>query len=732
MSRLVVLSLGQGNLGDGFAAVTAEIGEADNPYRMKFTASLPAAPKIPELYRNWQLLYSAFNQRLSCRHYIEIDDKFEIEEAYITNISQVDLTNLSQMLSKRINTWLNSVKFRKIDQQLRTQLKPSSEIRFIIETDDNLLRRLPWHLWNFFEDYPRAEVALSPAEYQNRNKILLDNPKAQVKILAIFGNSKEIDISWDRKFLEKLSTQAEIKFLVEPNLGDLNDQLWQQGWDIVFFAGHSCSKDKGRLQINQRDKITLEQLKYALKQAISSGLKLAIFNSCDGLGLAQQLQDLQIPQVIVMREPVPDVVAQEFLKYFLAEFSSGKSLYTAVRFARERLQGLEKEYPCATWLPVILQNPAEPPMFWLQENVGSSAAPKITPPRQNPVDFSVNANQDISPRFPSGSVPLDSPFYIENSAIATQINTEISKQGALIRIKAPREMGKTSLLLRVMDYADRMGYRTVTLNLEQIDQAILSDLKRFLRWLCANVSRQLQLSPKLDEYWDEDIGSKVSCSHYLGSYVLEQIDSPVVLALDEVNLIFEHPEVAKEILPLLRSWYEDAKRRPIWQKLRLIVVHSTEIYVPLQLHQSPFNVGLPIQLTGFSLDQVQQLAQRYGINWTDDEEARLLMDMVGGHPGLVHLALYHLHRRELTLAQLLETAPTSSGIYSHYLQRHWATLLEQPELAIALHKVMNATEPVPLEPIQAYKLSSMGLIKLQHNQATPSCQLYRQYFENQQ
>ena len=56
------------------------------------------------------------------------------------------------------------------------------------------------------------------------------------------------------------------------------------------------------------------------------------------------------------------------------------------------------------------------------------------------------------------------------------------------------------------------------------------------------------------------------------------------------------------------------------------------------------------------------------------------------------------------------------------------SLLEQPELAAALRAVMNATEPVPLEPIIAYKLSSMGLIKLYNNQATISCQLYRQYF----
>ena len=212
-------------------------------------------------------------------------------------------------------------------------------------------------------------MALSSSEYQQTNKLPINTRKDRINILAIFGSSQGIDISQDRIFLKKLPTQAELEFLVEPKLGNLNDQLWEKCWDILFFAGHSSSKQKGVLQINQTDTITLDQLKYALKQAISRGLKLAIFNSCDGLGLATQLQDLQIPQVIVMREPVPDVVAQEFLKYFLTEFSHGNSLYAAVRSARERLQGLEGEYPCATWLPVICQNPAEPPMIWSQEGV---------------------------------------------------------------------------------------------------------------------------------------------------------------------------------------------------------------------------------------------------------------------------------------------------------------------------------------------------------------------------
>jgi hypothetical protein len=257
----------------------------------------------------------------------------------------------------------------------------------------------------------------------------------------------------------------------------------------------------------------------------------------------------------------------------------------------------------------------------------------------------------------------------------------------------------------------------------------LSDLNQFLRWLCANVARQLKLEPRLEEYWDEDLGSKISCTSYFQDYLLESIATPLVLALDEVSQVFEHPQVAKDFLPLLRSWYEEAKTLPIWQKLRLIVVHSTEIYVPLELNQSPFNVGLPIQLNTFSQEEVQQLAQRYGLDWSDGEETRQLMDMVGGHPALVQIALYHLSRGEVTLAELLETAPTATGVYNHHLQRHWVILQEQPELVYALQTVLSSTEPFTIELITAYKLSSMGLVKLNGNRANLSCQLYRRSFE---
>ncbi|GAX43830.1 hypothetical protein NIES4075_48450 [Tolypothrix sp. NIES-4075] len=486
MSRLVVLSLGQGNLEDGFPAVTVQLGEQNNFYGMKFTASLPAAPEIAVLYRNWRSLYSFFYQRIGLRVHLEaeVDDDFEIEEAYVTNVSEVDLHDLCEQLGKSINAWLNSTQFHKIDQQLRTQLEPSAEIRFIIETNDNQLRHLPWHLWNFFTDYPRAEVALSAAEYQQPN-IITANSSEEIKILAIFGDSRGIEISQDRTFLEELSHQAEIEFLVEPSLNDLNDRLWKQSWDILFFAGHSYTKEKGWLQLNQTDSLTLDQLKYALTKAIARGLKLAIFNSCDGLGLAQQLQSLQIPQVIVMREPVPDVVAQKFLKYFLTEFSSGQSLYAAVRYARERLQGLEKEYPCATWLPVICQNPAVAPMIWSQ-----SAKTIISTQKQYKATKSDKIRLQHSLSTLLIASVLVGTLVIGVRYLGMLQPWELQSYDHLMQLRSPDEKPDSRLLIVTIDEAD-IQY--------QIQR------KMNLRWSLSDQAFN-QLLQKLDSYQPKAIG----------------------------------------------------------------------------------------------------------------------------------------------------------------------------------------------------------------------------------
>ena len=352
--KFVVLTIGEGDFASGFP-VTALIRTDEHPLPMTFTSKLPSEPHIPQLYQQWQQLYRS--QKWFGR--ITFDEKDAV-----TNFSEQELDYYAHKLEECLNNWLNSQAFRTIERDLRSKLLPTEEVPVIIQTKDMQMQQIPWHLWDFFEHYQKAEVALS---LTGNRKEKTASPRNQIRILTILGNSAGIDVEADKQVLENL-LHAETVFLVEPSRQELHKFLWdEQGWDILCYSGHSFSQadgSTGAMLLNQTDSLSIKELKYSLTKAIERGLQLAIFNSCDGLGLARELADLHIPLQVVMREPVPDKVAQEFLKYFLTAFSSGKSLYSAVREARERLESLEDEFPYATWLPVIFQNSAEVGMSW--------------------------------------------------------------------------------------------------------------------------------------------------------------------------------------------------------------------------------------------------------------------------------------------------------------------------------------------------------------------------------
>ncbi|MBE9046467.1 AAA-like domain-containing protein [Pleurocapsales cyanobacterium LEGE 10410] len=335
---------------------------------------------------------------------------------------------------------------------------------------------------------------------------------------------------------------------------------------------------------------------------------------------------------------------------------------------------------------------------------------------------------------PNTPVPLNSALYVQRPPTEYQAYEEIIKPGALIKIKAPRKMGKTSLVMRILAQAKSRGYHTVRLNLLQAEDSILSNLERLLRWFCANITLQLGIESLLNDYWDTDLGLKVSCTNYIQEYILEQLNTPLVVTLDEVNQLFSYPQVAQEFLPLLRFWHEEANNIPVWQKLRLIVTHSTEIRVPLHLHQSPFNVGLSLRLKPFNWEQVQELAKRYGLNQGEFsiqlEQLQSLEEIVDGHPYLLNLAFYHLTTQDHDIEKLIEEAATDTGIYRSHLRSHLIAFREYPELAMAYKQVVQSTEAITLNSIVAYELENMGLVKLKGNATIPLCELYRLYFRD--
>ncbi|HIK24841.1 MAG TPA: AAA-like domain-containing protein [Thermosynechococcus sp. M46_R2017_013] len=339
------------------------------------------------------------------------------------------------------------------------------------------------------------------------------------------------------------------------------------------------------------------------------------------------------------------------------------------------------------------------------------------------------------PELPEGQVEVASAFYIERPPIEQRCRETLLQPGSLIRIKAPRQMGKTSLMARLLYRATQEGYGTVPLSFQLADAQVFSDLEKLLRWLCASVGRRLGLENRLNEYWDDIFGSKYNCTAYFEEYLLPNCQKagtrfesrPLVLGLDEVDRVFEYPNVASDFFGLLRAWHEEGKNRDIWRNLRLIVVHGTEVYIPLDINQSPFNVGLAVDLPEFNQEQIAELCRLHGLNLSE-AQLQELQHLVGGHPYLIRLSLYHLARQELSWQELIANAASETGLYRDHLRRQWWHLQQQEDLVPAFREILQADKGSLVDSTIGFKLHSLGLITLEGNLAQVRCDLYRRYF----
>ncbi|MBD2179204.1 AAA-like domain-containing protein [Pseudanabaena sp. FACHB-1998] len=328
---------------------------------------------------------------------------------------------------------------------------------------------------------------------------------------------------------------------------------------------------------------------------------------------------------------------------------------------------------------------------------------------------------------PAGQIEIGSRFYIQRPPIEKDCGETILRAGALIRIKAPREMGKSSLLTRTLAYGKYKGYKVAHLYFQQADSDVFGELDIFLQWFCASIAAELNLEDNLEEYWQGVLGSKNKCTKYFQRYLLSVTDVPLVLGLDEVDLIFQYPKIASDFFGLLRAWHEKAKNEEIWKKLRLVIVHSKEVYIPLNINQSPFNVGLPIELPELTLNQLADLIKRHQLDWQASHIHQLML-LTGGHPYLARQALYQIARGRTNLVELIQQATTEDGIYGNHLRRQLVNLQEDPEMLAAFRELVSSDRPLHLDSRIAFKLRSIGMVKFQGNLVIPMCDLYRLYF----
>ncbi len=391
MGITLVLKLVSSEVNPGFTVWLQVRNDSQGVCLLERVGHLPADPQLEDLYHHWQTRFRSLIHQ--GRNAPDFGWEFDDIPSNQSRDSDFDACrNYIRLLEENMDRWLESCTdpgWQQIQRKITFYLgKHSDDVRLVIQSDSQLWK-LPWLAWNLLDlDSPTPEkqelgIGFSPVEYQKLEALNRgETPGNSVRILAVFGSGENLDLEPDRMALKQLA-DAEVETLNEPSGRELIEKIRDaQGWDILCFSGHSQTQGRdGILYINQTQSLELREFQEALKTAISRGLKLAIFNSCDGLGLAQKLATLTLPVAIVMKEPVPDAVAQCFLKVFLREYAAGVPLYTAVRRSQIQLESFHDEFPGCSSLPIICQNPAEVPPTWAEL---SQRQPIVSPPEVSP------------------------------------------------------------------------------------------------------------------------------------------------------------------------------------------------------------------------------------------------------------------------------------------------------------------------------------------------------------
>jgi DNA-binding CsgD family transcriptional regulator len=325
-------------------------------------------------------------------------------------------------------------------------------------------------------------------------------------------------------------------------------------------------------------------------------------------------------------------------------------------------------------------------------------------------------------------------FYVERHPIESECYDKILEPGAVIRIKAPKYTGKTLLLNRIIERAKGHKYQAVTLDFNQASSSVFSSYEELLKWLCKRVARGLALENKLAEYWDSDeFDEHTNTQTYFEDYLLNNQTQPLVLAFKNVDRVFEQESFRIDFCELLRCWsqlhLEGNQFAELWKKLRLIIVHSTNVYGSLDINYSPLSgVGLTKTLLDFTPAQVDSLAKCYQLQGLNSDILEQFRKIFGGHPYLIQEAFVFLRKEQCSPDRLLEIAATEASPFINHLREQLEELRKNPQLETAYYQVVNETQPVPLDTNATFKLQGMGLVLVDLNHCLPRCDLYRQYF----
>jgi CHASE2 domain-containing sensor protein len=339
----------------------------------QLSVAVPYNEMLTQLYQEWQQIYLNFYKTALRGKVVDMGSLSVLPIDWHAKLVQAEATLLYEF-----HHWLRSAQLYEVRAAIASFTKqhylensPLSQVEIFLTCQPLDLAKLPWEAWEIGTEFAttgKIRLLRTPANIQETVTNSHPHRRGKARVLAILGDDTGLNFKADKAAVKSLASVAEIEFIGwQPgqDIEQLKQQIVQaiadnRGWDILFFAGHSneTKLTGGQLAIAPNVALALTELAPSLTVAKQRGLQFALFNSCNGLSIANSLIDLGLSQVAVMREPIHNRVAQEFLVGFLQAVASYKDVGEALIQACQYLK-LEKHltYPSAYLIPSLFCHP---------------------------------------------------------------------------------------------------------------------------------------------------------------------------------------------------------------------------------------------------------------------------------------------------------------------------------------------------------------------------------------
>ncbi|MBI2946458.1 MAG: AAA-like domain-containing protein [Verrucomicrobia bacterium] len=328
-----------------------------------------------------------------------------------------------------------------------------------------------------------------------------------------------------------------------------------------------------------------------------------------------------------------------------------------------------------------------------------------------------------------GAVPLNSEFYVVRSADG-ELRTALTRYDSIVLIKGGRQIGKTSMLARGLQFARERGAKVALTDFQKFNASNLETVGNFYLSLAESLADQLEISTLPSDVWDERRGPNVNFERFIRREVLAKLNAPLVWGLDEVDRLFVC-SYGSEVFGLFRSWHNERALDPSgpWAGLTLAIAYATEAHLFItDMNQSPFNIGTRLVLEDFTSEQVADLNRRNGSPLKNPGELDRFRQLVDGHPFLVRRGLHEMVSKKTDIAAFESQADRDEGIFGDHLRRILVLLARDPALTEVVKALLRG-QPCPT-PESFYRLRSAGVIT-GGSQAESKfrCQLYAAYLK---